>query len=342
MPLCARNRAYSAAKRSTSSGSFGRQDPAPPAMSRPSAAALASHRVSRRPSRVRSATPRRSRIAAARRIRSSSPSGSTTCRRSVRARSISRYWNIIGVTTLASPTSMRATSASASTASANTCSAFSILIADSARQPAAHPASAGAPSRTCRIGQHDRHVLPDAVDQPGDGHRGRSPPVSTIAARSGKVADWCASISAGQHIRTVARGDHRDVLAQPLRARWAASSRPPGSPSTRGRASRSSPRTARPPQAVPQVGDGRRTQNAAPPAMAATGDRPVAASSAAGPRRSLGVDPVRDHRDRLGVRRDQFGAGQLDGGHRSPAPACARGRARRAPPASRGWPRSWR
>src|SRR5664279_6621630 len=89
IPLWARSRMYSLAKRSTSSGSFGDRM-VTPVMSRPSADALA-RTTDSSPSTVRSATPNRSRLSAARRIRSSSPSGNTTCLRSARARAERRH-----------------------------------------------------------------------------------------------------------------------------------------------------------------------------------------------------------------------------------------------------------
>lgn len=97
MPLCARSRAYSVAKRSTISGSVGLITCAAE-MSTPSSTARARIADSS-PRIVRSATSRASRVAAARRMRSSSPSGSTMRRRSERARSMSPYSNISGVTT---------------------------------------------------------------------------------------------------------------------------------------------------------------------------------------------------------------------------------------------------
>src|SRR5664279_5006288 len=140
IPLCARSRAYSLAKRSTRSGSFGDRILAPamstpamstPAMSTPPAHALARTTLSS-PRSVRSATRSRSRLAAARRIRSSSPSGSTMCLRLARARAISRYWNISGVGTSDSATSLASSTASPSTDSANTRSAVSSFTRDAA------------------------------------------------------------------------------------------------------------------------------------------------------------------------------------------------------------------
>ncbi len=79
------------------------------------------------PSRVRSQTPRRSTTSAARSTRSSVPSGSTTRRRSERARSSSSCSNIIGVTRSERATDSRPRSSPVSTCRSNRPSAVSSL-----------------------------------------------------------------------------------------------------------------------------------------------------------------------------------------------------------------------
>ena len=88
------------------------------------------------PSRVRSATLRRSRMSAARRIRSSSPSGSTMWRRSAIASSSTLCSNISGVTTEVRATSRPFISSSPSTCSAKSVRAVAILRGESlSRRP---------------------------------------------------------------------------------------------------------------------------------------------------------------------------------------------------------------
>ena len=113
IPLWARAVAYSAANRCTSSASCGEMIVAS-SMSSPSTDARARTFISS-PSSVKRATPRRSRIEAASRIRSSVLSGSTMCLSAARARSISWYSNISGVRTSEADTSIAFINASLST-----------------------------------------------------------------------------------------------------------------------------------------------------------------------------------------------------------------------------------
>ena len=82
----------------------------------------------------------------------------------MRARSISRYWNISGVTTSESATSMASSSACVSTESLNTRSAVSTLTLELRRQPAVTPARVDAVSNVPLGGDQDRQVLLHPVD----------------------------------------------------------------------------------------------------------------------------------------------------------------------------------
>ena len=97
MPLWERSFAYSCANRCRSTSSKGLSTSAAD-RSRPSS--IARDRTSNgSPRIVRRATPRLSSVAAALRMRSSSPSGSTMCLSAARARSTRSYSNMSGVTT---------------------------------------------------------------------------------------------------------------------------------------------------------------------------------------------------------------------------------------------------
>ena len=97
-PLWARSRSYSSANFCTCTASKGDSTSAA-RMSMPSSIARARTSIGS-PRITRSAMPRLSTVAAARSTRSSSPSGSTIRRRSARARSMSSYSNMSGVTTV--------------------------------------------------------------------------------------------------------------------------------------------------------------------------------------------------------------------------------------------------
>ena len=142
---------------------------------------------------VRSATLRRSRVLAAWRIRSSSPSGSTMWRRSPTARSMSWCSNISGVTARVRATSSRSSSSSRSTRSSNSARAVATLRGDSFLQPATHPRQRLLSRRWCRASWRRSAWWCRARRSAASPARaGRSPPLSTIPAIWGKFADTWA------------------------------------------------------------------------------------------------------------------------------------------------------
>ena len=112
-PLCARSRCVLVGESvDVARGSNGLESTSAPRMSMPSSIARARTSISS-PRIVRSAMPRASSVAAARRMRSSSPSGSTMCLRARRGRARCRpYSNMSGVTTVGPRDAERASSSS--------------------------------------------------------------------------------------------------------------------------------------------------------------------------------------------------------------------------------------
>ncbi len=129
MPLWARKRTYSSAKRSRSTASNGLSTVARP-MSMPSPMARERTSISS-PRIVTSAMPRLRIVPAARSTRSSVPSGSTMRLPAVLARSMRPYSNMSGVTTSERLTSRSSSSRDVSTCCSNAASAVSIFRVDS-------------------------------------------------------------------------------------------------------------------------------------------------------------------------------------------------------------------
>ena len=167
IPLCARASAYAAANFSTRSGSNGDMIDAS-SRSRPRAEARARTLFSS-PSKVRSATPRRSRIAAASRIRSSWLSGSTIRCRSARARSISWYSNISGVRTSEPETSIAAQQRRLIDLFGEHPTRGLDLAARILGDRSAYPHQPLGRGEGAQVGQRDRQVLLHTFGQPADG-----------------------------------------------------------------------------------------------------------------------------------------------------------------------------
>ncbi len=144
------------------------------------------------PSRVRSATLRRRRTSAARRIRSSSPSGRTMWRRSAIASSRTWCSNISGVTTEVRATSRPLISSSPSTCSAKSFNAVAILRGESlSRRPRRLVSAvevAWVPRSVAIIGSATSSPSSSRPTCSGSS----SPPLRTTPEICGKLADWCA------------------------------------------------------------------------------------------------------------------------------------------------------
>ena len=192
-PLCARSAAYSAENCSRQGLVVG-STTAACSMSTPSWRALA--RISpSSPSRVSRAMPRDSTWSAARRMRSSAPSGSTMWAPEARARSTRSCSNISGVTAPSAaltPSPSRA-SRSGSSAWSSSATAARILRADSAVMRPSTRSSADATAIVpCWADTIGSRTSRPAISRSTCGESW-NPPLSTTPDRVGRVRAWCAS-----------------------------------------------------------------------------------------------------------------------------------------------------
>ena len=150
-----------------------------------------------------------------RRIRSSSPSGSTTCLRSRPGPLDQPVLEHQRRDDVRSATSIASSTASVSTDSVNTRSAVSTFTLDAAVSRPRTPASVDAVSKVPSRGHQDRQVLLHAVESCCDRLR------RGVAARQHdrrqmrKRARLVRQDQPWQHVGPVAGRDHRVVLAQP-------------------------------------------------------------------------------------------------------------------------------
>ncbi len=163
-------------------------------MSRPSSVARARTEVSS-PRMVRSATCRCSRVEAARRMRSSVPSGSTMCLRSARARERSSCSNMSGVTTSGRSTWRASSRAAPSMFCSNRARAVSTLRCESTvRRPrtfAAADAERKVPRPVWMIGT-DGSMSSSRRETCSGGY---TPPLRMIPASDGNDLAVCATSS---------------------------------------------------------------------------------------------------------------------------------------------------
>ena len=192
MPRCLRRSAYSSANLSVSSEVRGSSSVAAET-STPMLAAWALIRIGS-PSSVRSATPRRSSRSAARRMRSSSPSGSTMCRRRPAATSTSWCSNISGVTAVVRDTSSRSSRATPSTCWANSARAAAIFRGELTVSRPRTEVSAAEVSWVARSVAMIGMVAPMPSSSRATWAGSSMPPFRTIADTCGKFAErWAIS-----------------------------------------------------------------------------------------------------------------------------------------------------
>ena len=168
------------------------------------------------PSRVSRTTPRWSSWSAAARMRGSSPSGRTMCLLAARARSISWYSNISGVTTLVGLTSRRSRSADPSTCSSKSRRAVSILRAD--ERVSARCDGVQVRGRAHRSGGRgdDRDVHLETGDEPLDRVRQLQPAVEDDARGGREGLGRIGQEQGEQHVGAVGGRDDDAALEQPV------------------------------------------------------------------------------------------------------------------------------
>ena len=278
-------------------------------------------------------------MAVARRIRSSSPSGSTTCRRSALARSNTRYWNINGVTTLDSATSIAASKRLGVHRLVEGPQRGLQFDVGSAAEPAPDRGELRRRLEGAAGRHQDRQVLQHTVHQLLHRVRRR---VYHRSARSRPDSGTSPTGGPGSAPAAHPTGRRARSPCSPRAAgsaRSAATSPPPRSPSTPSCSSSGFPRTNSAPAGLLQVRDGRRDQQR---------DLRDAPDRQPGPGQQrpnlLQVDRVRP-----GWRSPRPGAHATRPVRRGPArrrrrssPDPGPGRAPPAPPASRCSPRSAR
>ena len=190
--------------------------------------------------------PRASSVPAARRMRSSSPSGSTMCLRSARARSMQlvlEHQRRDDASTRATPSA--SSSASVSTCVSNSASAVSYLALRVGGEPAARARDAHARVVGAEVGRDDRQRSTRGRRAAARSARAASnPPLRTMPASDGNVPDACASERREQHFGAVAGDDHDRALDEP-RQHVPIDIAATTTPAPRGRAGRGRPRSAR-------------------------------------------------------------------------------------------------